>query len=127
MRYLLFLFVFLCLSCSQNSLDAQNKLTPDAFENMLKSDTTVQLVDVRTPEEFQSGYIAGAVNLNIQDADFANKISRLDKNRPVMVYCALGGRSAKAATQFSKLGFQKVYDLKGGMTDWRAAGKRIEQ
>jgi rhodanese-related sulfurtransferase len=108
-------------------VDAQNKLTPDAFEKMLKSDTTAQLVDVRTPEEFQSGYIAGAVNLNIQDAGFANKIARLDKNRPVMVYCAVGGRSAKAATQFSKLGFPKVYDLKGGMTDWKAAGKRVEQ
>jgi rhodanese-related sulfurtransferase len=113
MKYLFLLFSILGLSC--------------AFEAMLKTDVTVQLVDVRTPDEFQSGYIAGAQNLNIQDADFAKKIGQLDKTRPVLVYCAMGGRSAKAASQFSKLGFPNVYDLKGGMTAWKAAGKPVEK
>lgn len=125
MRYFIFIFIFWGLSCAQDGLDPQNKLAPDAFENMLKSDATIQLVDVRTPEEFQSGFIAGAVNLNIQDADFVKKIVLLDKSRPVLVYCAVGGRSAKAANEFLKLGFPKVYDLKGGMTAWKAAGKSV--
>jgi len=127
MKYFIFLLLLSGLSCTQNKVDAQNKLTPDAFETMLNSDASIQLVDVRTPEEFQNGYIAGAINLNIQDADFAKKISQLDKKHPVMVYCALGGRSAKAASQLSKLGFQTVYDLKGGITDWKAAGKAVEK
>lgn len=115
----------LTLSCSQNSVEAQNKLSPDAFEAMLKSDTTIQLVDVRTPEEFKGGYIAGAINWNIHEADFGQKIGTLDKNRPVLVYCAVGGRSANAANQIAKLGFGKVYDLKGGMTAWRKEGKAV--
>lgn len=107
-------------------MNGQNKLAPDAFETMLKNDTTVQLVDVRTPDEFQSGHIAGAKLINFQSADFAEKIAQLDKNRPVMVYCAVGGRSANAAKQCSKMGFSKVYDLKGGITAWKEKGKAVE-
>jgi len=127
MRYVFLLLSILGLSCTENTVDAQNKLTPDAFEALLKRDTTIQLVDVRTPDEFQSGYLAGAQNLNIQNADFVQKISQMDKSRPVLVYCAVGGRSVKAASQFSGLGFLNVYDLKGGMTAWKAAGKPVEK
>ena len=126
MRLLTFFLFVLGLSCYPNSADGQNKLAPDAFENMLKSDSTVQLVDVRTPGEFQSGHIVGSVNWNIHDADFAQRISQLDKNRPVMVYCAVGGRSGNAASQLSKLGFTKVYDLKGGMNAWKEKGKALK-
>jgi len=127
MRYVFLLLSILGLSCTENTVDAQNKLTPDAFEALLKRDTTIQLVDVRTPDEFRSGYLAGAQNLNIQNADFVQKISQMDKSRPVLVYCAVGGRSVKAASQFSGLGFLNVYDLKGGMTAWKAAGKPVEK
>lgn len=126
LRTLLLLLTISGLSCSPSTANGQKKLTPDAFEAMLKSDSTIQLVDVRTPGELQSGYIPGALNLNIQDADFALKISQLDKNRPVLVYCAVGGRSANAASQFSKLGFTKVYDLKEGITAWKEKGKAMK-
>ncbi len=126
LRTLLLLLTISGLSCSPSTANGQNKLTADAFEAMLKSDSTIQLVDVRTPGELQSGYIPGALNLNIQDADFALKISQLDKNRPVLVYCAVGGRSANAASQFSKLGFTKVHDLKGGITAWKEKGKAVK-
>jgi len=125
LRSICFLLSILGLSCSPDSANGQNKLAPDAFEAMLKSDTSIQLVDVRTPAEFQGGYIAGAKLINIQDTDFAQKISQLDKNRPVLVYCAVGGRSANAAGQFTKLGFTKVYDLKGGITAWKNARKAV--
>lgn len=126
-RLLCLFSLFLGFSCTQNEINAQQKLSPDAFETMLQKDTTIQLVDVRTPEEFTSGHISGALNLNIQDADFVAKIKALDKTRPVLVYCAVGGRSAKAATQFSKAGFKTVFDLKGGMTAWKAEGKTVQQ
>jgi rhodanese-related sulfurtransferase len=64
------------------------------------------------------------VNYGFYASDFAQKIAKLDKNRPVMVYCAAGGRSASAASQFKKLGFAKVYDLDGGMGAWKKAGKK---
>jgi len=126
MRLLSLFFLILGLSCSPNTARGQNKLSPDAFEAMLRPDSSIQLVDVRTPDEFKSGHIAKAQNLNIYDADFARKIGQLDKNRPVMVYCAVGGRSANAASQFSTLGFTKVYDLKGGITAWKSAGKAVQ-
>ena len=94
---------------------------------MLQQDPTVQLLDVRTPEEFKSGYIAGAKNLNFYDDDFAQQIAKLDKTKPVMVYCAKGGRSASAAEQLNQAGFSKVYDLTGGMYAWKAAGKKTAQ
>ncbi len=127
MKFLFFSLTILGLSCSQTPANGQSKLTPDAFERMLKTDSSLQLVDVRTPSEFQDGYIARAQNLNIYDSDFAQKISQLDKSRPVMVYCSKGGRSANAASQFAQMGFLKVYDLEGGMTAWKQAGKVVEK
>ena len=111
-----------------NSVHAQSGLlSPNAFEKMLNSDKTVQLVDVRTPDEFRGGHINGAVNYDFYAADFAKKLATLDKKRPVMVYCAAGGRSGSAAGQLKDLGFNKVYDLDGGMGAWREAGKKVVQ
>lgn len=123
MQKLLFLLLFAGLF--GNTVTAQiNLLDANTFEKMLKTDKTIQLIDVRTPGEFAEGHIEGTVNYDFYAADFAQKIGKLDKNRPVMVYCAAGGRSASAAGQFKKLGFAKVYDLDGGMGAWKKAGKK---
>ena len=112
------------ISCTHTA--AQSKvIDPTAFEQMILTDTSVQLIDVRTPDEYQSGHIAKAVNYNINDASFGENLAKLDLNRPVLVYCAVGGRSGRAAAQLDKLGFKKVFDLRGGMTAWRAANKKI--
>ena len=126
-RTICFLLLAFCFSCTQNRVEAQSKLSPERFETMLKKDATVQLLDVRTPEEYQSGHIAGATNLNFYDDNFAQQIRKLDKTKPVMVYCAKGGRSASAAEQLSQNGFPQVYDLEGGITAWKEAGKKVEQ
>lgn len=120
MRILILLSLVFGFSCTQNTANGQTKLSPGAFEAMLKKDSTVQLLDVRTPEEFQGGHIPGARNLNFYDTDFAQKINTLDKNRPVMVYCKVGGRSGKAAKQLSDAGFLQVYDLSGGIEAWNS-------
>ena len=129
MRTILFIFLLLGgLSCGSSAVQAQSKiLLPDAFEAMLKNDPSVQLIDVRTPEEYRSGYIAGARNLNIYDAGFAQSLAALDKSKPVLVYCAKGGRSASAAGELQKAGFSQVYDLEGGISAWKAAGKQTEK
>ena len=121
------LFCFLCflsiVGCNDST--AQTKLSPDDFEKLLKTDKTVQLIDVRTPQEIDNGYIEKAVNINIADADFEVKLMHLDKSKPVAVYCGVGGRSGKAATILTKLGFTKIYDLQGGMTAWKSQNKPI--
>ena len=75
----------------------------------------VQLVDVRTQREFDAGVINKPLNLDFfQQKAFMEGLENLDKNKPVYVYCQAGGRSGKAAKIMKKMGFQKVYDLKGG-------------
>jgi rhodanese-related sulfurtransferase len=78
----------------------------------------VQLIDVRTSEEYSKGFIEEAQNIDYNSTDFANKISKLDKNKPVLLYCAMGGISSKASKIFKSLEFKKICDLKGGFLSW---------
>lgn len=84
---------------------------------------TVQVVDVRTPEEFKAGHIARAVNINVFDNDFMQQVKeKVDKRRPVAVYCRSGKRSAKAAQEMGAMGYT-VTNLKGGILKWKEDGK----
>lgn len=79
----------------------------------------VQLVDVRTPEEFEAGHISGAVNYNIIDSEtFLGQIKNLNKEEPVYLYCKMGGRSDRAAQLLKEKGFLKIFDYSGGYNDW---------
>ena len=95
------------------------------FEEQMQEPTS-QIVDVRTPEEFMEGHIANAINIEVTDDSFESKIATLDKEKPVMVYCKAGGRSAKAAAILRDNGFKHVYDLDGGMIGWNDANKPVE-
>lgn len=81
------------------------------------SDPKVQLVDVRTAEEYAEGHIVGAINIDVQSPDFAEKISVLDKSLRVAVYCRSGRRSKMAAEQLAAAGY-KVINLDGGIQAW---------
>lgn len=103
-------------------MNAQNKSYVDMdvvrFAKYLSNDS-VQLVDVRTPEEFEEGHIAGARNINVFDSDFVDEAEKaLDKSRPVAVYCRSGKRSADAARELTENGF-KVTNLEGGILAWK--------
>ena len=79
----------------------------------------VQLVDVRTPHEYRSGNIANSINIDFfQPTVFAEKFSRLDKDKPVYIYCRTGARSQKAAAKLLEMGFSEVIDLRGGYMQW---------
>ncbi len=91
------------------------------FEKGIKTSTNIQLIDVRTPEEVAKGSIEGAINYNFYDADFEEKIKSLNPETATYIYCKSGGRSGKTAKLLTKLGFQEVYDLKGGFNAWKAA------
>lgn len=89
------------------------------FAKAIKTLSNEQIVDVRTPGEFSKGAIENAVNMNYHDRDFAEQaVGKLDKNKPVMLYCAGGVRSAKAAKILKKQGFKEIYDLESGYTGW---------
>lgn len=80
----------------------------------------VQLIDVRTPNEFGSGHIRNAVNVDFFNAKgFERYCEKMSKDKPVYLYCRSGARSQRAAHRLVGLGFEKVYDLKGGYMSWR--------
>lgn len=82
------------------------------------SDSKVQLVDVRTPEEYAQGHIGEALNVNVLDGNFSTEIQKMDKTKPVYIYCRSGSRSARAAKTMQELGFLEIYDLQGGYLAW---------
>lgn len=78
----------------------------------------VQLIDVRTPLEYQAGHLKGAVNINLYDPTFSEKINRFNKEAAVFIYCQSGMRSRQAASILQKSGFTKIFDLRGGYSCW---------
>lgn len=82
------------------------------------------LLDVRTPFEFNEGHIENARNLDFSANTFEQEIEKLDKDQPVFLYCAIGVRSAKAASLMRKKGFKHVFDLDGGYQDLIKVGMK---
>jgi rhodanese-related sulfurtransferase len=107
---------------------AQTKtlLTVDEFESGISKDS-VQILDVRTPGEYVSGHIKNTLLANWNDAaEFSRRIAFIDKKKPVYVYCLAGGRSADAAAKMRSIGFEKVYELDGGINMWKTKSKPLE-
>ncbi|MCB0791560.1 MAG: rhodanese-like domain-containing protein [Flavobacteriales bacterium] len=113
------------MACSGGTAMAQyQECDPATFQQKLQHDPGV-LLDVRTPEECVSGVIAGARMLDFTTSDFKTELAKLDRKQPVFVYCAAGGRSYRASKQLQALGFERIYDLVGGMQAWREAGNPV--
>lgn len=120
-----FLIVMAFSLISLFSCKGYKDLTVNEFADMLLTDASVQLVDVRTSEEFAEGHLGGACNIDWKAEGFAEKAAELlTKDRPVMVYCRSGRRSAEAAAVLDGLGL-KTYNMKGGILAWTDAGKRV--
>lgn len=134
MRILKYLFSFLTLlgfaSCDAQSSAGEGAIaehvSPDVFAKGIASGDVIVL-DVRTPGEYQSGHIDGAQLMNIADRDFADQLGKLDKTKPVYVYCRSGARSSNAMRQMVSLGFTEVYNLQGGILSWSAKGQPVAQ
>lgn len=121
------LMISVChFGCADQNQSSANKLAPEAFAQKIAQTPDAYLIDVRTPAEFATGHLANAVNINFNAPDFSQQIARLDKTKPVFVYCAVGGRSGQSVAQFSQLGFTQVIDLQGGINAWKSAGKSVE-
>ncbi|MEM1084294.1 MAG: rhodanese-like domain-containing protein [Verrucomicrobiota bacterium] len=101
-----------------------SKVTIEEAEKLIEK--KVQVLDVRTEEEWSAGHLEGAVRVDVLEDDFAEKVvEAVDPKKPVLVYCRSGGRSARAAKQLEKLGFVRISDLDGGITAWKGAGKKV--
>ena len=136
---LLFLLVSLgfvaCAQQNKGAGEASNTTQKEAVVKNVDVNTFAELksklkdaiiLDVRTPEEFAQGHLTNAVNINIY-GNFEEEVKKLDKDKPVLVYCRSGHRSGIAAKKMQKLGFKKVYNLSGGIIAWASAGKEVEK
>lgn len=113
-------FAFLFSFCSQGQ-NEKNNLSAVDFNSKILAIPEAPILDVRTPEEFEKGHIAKALNYDWNGNRFESQIENLDKTKPVFVYCLSGGRSSSAAKKMRSLGFNTVYELDGGIMKWRAA------
>ncbi len=110
------IFLYLLTSIT---ISAQERLSPKEFRKKLGNSTDALLLDIRTPEETAKGYLKGAVFMDFYDSSFKTQVSTIDRNKPVFVYCAIGGRSWDAAKIMQEMGFKQIYDLKGGIIVWK--------
>lgn len=110
----LFLLV-LMISCARET-NVVETVEKETFQQLMQKNYT--LVDVRTSKEFAEGYINNAINIDFNSPNFNTQILTLSKEQPLLVYCAVGGRSAMAASLMKSLGFKKVYELQGGYNNW---------
>ena len=136
------LLLSLNLAVAAGAADAKDEKKPStaekkearAFKNVevaefekLRADKKNVVLDVRTPKEFAAGHIPGAVNIDVNAADFPEKVARLEKGKTYLVHCGAGVRSAKACDKMSQLAFPKLYNLEGGFKAWESAGNKPEK
>lgn len=125
-KVLYFIIMVMCMvqasGCTRN--DSIVSVSVPAFEKEMMSDS-VQLLDVRTPEEYAEGHINGAININVQSDKFRETaVKKLSKDSTVLVYCRSGRRSLTAAEILTKLGYN-VVNLKGGIIEWEENGRPV--
>ncbi len=114
---------FLLAGCSSGS-ESVTTQPPAEFVTSMSQPGTV-IVDVRTPAEYSAGHVDGAVNIDVEAADFGTQIEALPKDSTYAVYCHSGRRSGVATTQMGESGFTSVINLDGGIADLQAAGAPI--
>ena len=93
-------------------------LRPKEFAESFRAHPKAVILDVRTPQEFGSGHLPGALNIDIHGYDFEEQIENLDKDKAYYVYCRSGGRSGAASRYMKSKGFPEVYNMLGGILAW---------
>ena len=102
--------------------DGARHVTVADARDLIAALPRIVVLDVRTPDEFSEGHIAGAVNIDYFAADFREQIARLDPATPYLLHCKSGRRSGHAAPIMRKAGISAVIHMDGGFDAWRAAG-----
>lgn len=118
--------ISILLGCKVKKDSPSVEIISSAELQTLSQLEAIQLVDVRTPQEYEEGHIIDFINIDFLSEDFQTRIKRLDKTKPVIVYCRSGGRSSRCASQLIEKGFVKVYDLEGGISKWIMDGLPVE-
>lgn len=121
-KIILIVCSFIIISCNGQSRKESKSIEPRVFSEKIKATQNAQIIDVRTPKEFDEQHLDNAINISWNSNDFDSRVAQYDKSKPIFVYCLSGGRSAKAAIKLAELGFTEVYEMDGGILKWNAAG-----
>ncbi|ALJ06361.1 thioredoxin [Pseudalgibacter alginicilyticus] len=119
------LFVLFVWSCKQAITGEVKVISPEEMHTFLQIDD-VQFIDVRTLQEHNKEFIPKSQNIDFRSPTFLEDIDKLDKNKPVLLYCRTGRRSAKCAQELLDAGFVKIYDLEGGISKWKHDGFEVD-
>jgi rhodanese-related sulfurtransferase len=125
MKVRLFLLLLVLGVVSFANAQTVKTLAAADFEKKAAAMKDKIILDVRTAEEYKDGHLVGSILIDYYGSDFKNEVSKLDKSKPVFVYCKGGGRSSSSCEILKDLGFKEVYNLQGGITDWKKAGKVV--
>jgi len=116
--YKYFFLLFSLLVFSQENTQVYEVLSYDDFKNQISNDN-VLLFDVRTMDEFNSGHLKGSINIDFYEEKLFDKFfKKVNKSKPIYIYCRSGNRSKKSSEKLKKLGFVKIFDLEGGYKNW---------
>ena len=122
MKNILFLLSTVILfSCGNTNSQITEDINAEKFHQLIEKGDGI-IIDVRTSQEFNSGHIIDATNIDFYSKDFTDKLKIVRKDVPIYVYCRSGGRSSSAADKMEKLGFTKVYNMLGGIGSWQSEG-----
>ena len=120
------IFVSLCCTTHTQKQTIIERIEVNTFETKLNTLENAFLIDARTPAEYKSGHIYGATNIDFnQFENMKITFGNLDRNQPILIYCAAGGRSNKTGVLMKEMGFKQIYELSSGINGWRAAGKAV--
>ncbi len=114
----LFTVLYALVSCNSQVSEHVTTIKVKEFEEALNQEN-IQLIDVRTQEEFDTGHIKNAKSIDYFSESFKENLQGLNKKEPVYLYCRSGRRSMKAAKVLSELGFTKIFNLEGGYMAWK--------
>jgi phage shock protein E len=127
MKYLALFCFLLAVSCQTATNDGRTfrEIDPAEFDQK-RAEAGVVLLDVRTAEEFRSGYLPNALAYDYYETEsFEMALNQLNRDGKYLVYCRSGGRSGNAMAMMKAMGFKEVYHLKGGILAWRKAGLEV--
>jgi len=102
-----------------------NNVDVNTARDLVTQNKTVIVLDVRTPEEYAIGHIEGALNINIAEADFSKRVSKLNRDKTYIIHCSANvknGRSAKSLEIMSSFGFDNLLNMEGGIIAWEQSG-----
>ncbi|MEN8187963.1 MAG: rhodanese-like domain-containing protein [Bacteroidota bacterium] len=128
--FIIIIFTSTLVGCAQNTKEKNTIHTTEVSEkdkviNLISPEELnkklgeITLIDIRTPQEFSEGHLKNAANINLFDPNFIQKMNKFDKSKVLYIYCRSGNRTSSAAKKLAEIGFVKIYDLQGGILNWR--------